>query len=703
MMESEKITMFRTNADKTEIIEQLPKTVTSQVYDSDNEQFLHETITAINAHTKEESDKKHIEVVSSVPNDLTDSGIFFQVDGSSPDVPSTITVDVLNENVLAVAEKLEQKVWYFPTVASMKNARMLKNGNVVITSGFYNENDGGGATYKVGSSTADGYFTHALGNGLTATLIIEYDTVNFRQIGARSEQDVNFVKFDNKVFLLAYLNYLNNSIVATRIKLYIPSGVWCFSETHLYRPRGYHIFGDKSFIHKGETISGTIITAKQNNQRYVWKCGGKENPSSSTTVVRNTNIIIDDLTFSTASFNSNGLQTIYSVQNSALYVDQLKFGYIGKLNFAYISGTGLIITTSWEMYWDILNFRNIDNHSKPCVLFDDLTDSTGNISALEFAGFMFEACNGDYIKVVKGAVFGNSKIKSIQIEANFFDTTTGNAVTTGTATNGIEYTQRNAVLKLEQLNNLHIDSIVIEKLGRFVHSADSKTYIIDRVIDTGQSDGVLNLVINSIQFIENSKDIIILNSDNSNSNQWRKAIVINDVLSYANSDHDFIPKFEVKNFPTLVVKNVVKNGYFGGNLAEYGIAPLTLPLYKYAYARADGGRITTDNGATNALKLCVKSYSNIGKRVATIPTLNGHGFKIRAKIPNEVTARITFLSTISGSSAYRTVSVIGTGSFEWYDTLPNTSVFDDDVVINIQDEDGIGIVFDCIRYEKVQE
>ena len=108
MMESEKITFYRTNEDKTKVIEQLPKTVTSQVYDSVNEQFLHETITEITDHNKNDTDKKHIEVVSSVPNDFAETGILMMVDGSSPDVPSMVTVDVLNENVLSVAEQLEE-------------------------------------------------------------------------------------------------------------------------------------------------------------------------------------------------------------------------------------------------------------------------------------------------------------------------------------------------------------------------------------------------------------------------------------------------------------------------------------------------------------------------------------------------------------------------------------------------------------------
>ena len=107
-MTSEKITFYRSNEDKTELIEQLPKTVASQVYDSDNEQFLHETLIELTDHNKNDTDKKHIKVASSVPTDLSETGILFKVDGSQSDVPGMVTVDTLNENVLAVAEQLEQ-------------------------------------------------------------------------------------------------------------------------------------------------------------------------------------------------------------------------------------------------------------------------------------------------------------------------------------------------------------------------------------------------------------------------------------------------------------------------------------------------------------------------------------------------------------------------------------------------------------------
>ena len=46
-MPAERITLHRTNVDKTEVIEQYPKTITSQVYDFDNDKFLNETLNEV--------------------------------------------------------------------------------------------------------------------------------------------------------------------------------------------------------------------------------------------------------------------------------------------------------------------------------------------------------------------------------------------------------------------------------------------------------------------------------------------------------------------------------------------------------------------------------------------------------------------------------------------------------------------------------
>ncbi len=66
----------------------------------------------------------------------------------------------------------------------------LAEGDIITTLGFYEENDGGGASFTVESAvtSADGYFEHAIGEtGLKAVMIIEDGTVNIDQLGAKGD------------------------------------------------------------------------------------------------------------------------------------------------------------------------------------------------------------------------------------------------------------------------------------------------------------------------------------------------------------------------------------------------------------------------------------------------------------------------------------------------------------------------------------
>lgn len=67
-MVSEKITMYRTNEAKTEVIEQLPKTVTTQVYDGSNNQFLDKTMSQFNQKLVENTNNIRIDITNSPYN-----------------------------------------------------------------------------------------------------------------------------------------------------------------------------------------------------------------------------------------------------------------------------------------------------------------------------------------------------------------------------------------------------------------------------------------------------------------------------------------------------------------------------------------------------------------------------------------------------------------------------------------------------------
>ena len=82
-------------------------------------------------------------------------------------------IDSINETLSVVNEQLDNKMYYFNTVADMKKCKNnVKVGSSIITLGFHDINDGGGATYQVlDSLTSNECNIIALDNGLFAKMI----------------------------------------------------------------------------------------------------------------------------------------------------------------------------------------------------------------------------------------------------------------------------------------------------------------------------------------------------------------------------------------------------------------------------------------------------------------------------------------------------------------------------------------------------
>lgn len=98
-----------------------------------------------------------------------------------------------DRDILEINRKLNTKVRYFDTVANMKSATDLKAGDMVVTKGYYEPNDGGGATYYVReqqnneNQNQDGGVIHLLENELVSEMIVDKDTINVKQFGAKGD------------------------------------------------------------------------------------------------------------------------------------------------------------------------------------------------------------------------------------------------------------------------------------------------------------------------------------------------------------------------------------------------------------------------------------------------------------------------------------------------------------------------------------
>ena len=84
----------------------------------------------------------------------------------------------------SVQLKLNKKPYYYNSIADMKADTKLKVGDMAITLGYYEANDGGRSEYRIisGVYTDDGGIYHKLNNNLYAELIIK-DAITFKQFG----------------------------------------------------------------------------------------------------------------------------------------------------------------------------------------------------------------------------------------------------------------------------------------------------------------------------------------------------------------------------------------------------------------------------------------------------------------------------------------------------------------------------------------
>ena len=86
----------------------------------------------------------------------------------------------------SVQLKLNKKPYYYNSVADMKADTKLKVGDMVVTLGYYEINDGGAATYKITDTESETDYQEELESGLFATLVVK-DYVTPEMFGAKGD------------------------------------------------------------------------------------------------------------------------------------------------------------------------------------------------------------------------------------------------------------------------------------------------------------------------------------------------------------------------------------------------------------------------------------------------------------------------------------------------------------------------------------
>lgn len=320
---------------------------------------------------------------------------------------------------LCIGGVVDNAVSTVADISSMKSATNLVSGMVAKTLGYYSVNDGGGASYVIvddNTLTDDGGYIHELSNGLFAVMLIENDTINFKQLGAKRYNEDN--TFDNKAIMDKYIAICN--LLNKRLKLIIPGGKWCFSATLINRPKGVWIEGDKSWAYDG--MYGSAILPLNDNQQYIWKLGGLADYTDYDTSISVSQMVrnayIDGIWFTTM----NGADdTRYSVSQGTFIIDRCDFCVFDNIYLWKIKGNGLVITSSWELDFGILSIRQHSNPETYSILFDrtkPIGNVSCNISALTIEKLYFER-NDNYIKSMPGSGFSHNHIGYINAEVKF--------------------------------------------------------------------------------------------------------------------------------------------------------------------------------------------------------------------------------------------------------------------------------------------
>lgn len=541
----------------------------------------------------------------------------------------------------------------FNSVSDMKSSNNLIVGSTAKTLGFYNINDGGNAIYKIvddSSLNVDNMFVHLLDNGLKAQLLIENNTINILQLGAR-KQDKQNNKYDIKPYIERYLLYLDNFDFI--IKLYIPAGLYNTSPIEIVRPKGFYIYGDKGLFNAYPTK--TTITAIS-NQTHVIKIGNYERSTTSGYIsgitISSGNFIYDE---SIKNFVCN---SAHEIENKALIIKNCSFINSDLLNFEYIEGYAMSVDTSWELYFDVLNFENIDCFNKSCLLFDTTNQDipNSNISDIAFNYLRFERLTGDCIKfnsnnLASGLKFGTINVEPSQCIISNYDYQFING------DNDIE--RYFAVINCAGSCDFVVDDIQLSNVLYRYFMVNNKKYSLGSVINSSADNCLISCGIGSITIGNSNLGVNIINNIGF-YNHLRTNVIIDKVINRT-------------IYSAICNVNEFGNIKINSSINKFSKSESVLSNFKSFInnlkrdSLQERGIINYDKDSIT--KLVIKNnneFTSTGKNFIEY-ILSNEKLQIIAKIPNGETLQVRVQSTDGTFTLIAMASLVGTGNYKLYE------------------------------------
>lgn len=551
--------------------------------------------------------------------------------------------------------------WTFDTVSDMQNATNLIDGSYATTLGFYSVGDGGGSTYLIKDATGittNGMDKIAIGGDLYADLVLpDNDTINIRQLGAKSYEDNSGVMFDCHDYINRFVSIKHDA--GKTLTLYIPTGRWATTPL-LINESSLKIIGNEAFL-DNESLS-SVITPYQDNQSYVLKFGGfSDFGVTSTDATRG--ISVKNIVFSARY--SDDTSEWYHVENGLLCLDFCLYSFFDNIFFQKFDGQGLYMRSCWEIYFGTLNFRTKTNPDYPCILFDNIgAFITGaNLSALDFNNLMFEGIDGTMIKSKENSSFTHSNFNNINIE-----------YTTGTTdSHRSEMTQNEDVSGYHEMAMFDgkAEYVTFNNINFYMQhdyklTFDSDVYYLSALFRnsqenlTGATVFLQNITVNSIIF-KTFADCHTKVALNRNSNASTSGLAIGNLVYPVRSP---INMFNFEYGAKVHVANLVN-----GDAPAYPFTPFSDCTTFYN----NRGVLVSDANAQNKYGLVYKKPS-IGINSQNMNTEDGRfvypynntdtvKIRVRLKAENGVSYKLIMRGTFNGASKDYSIEGTGTGNY----------------------------------------
>lgn len=266
---------------------------------------------------------------------------------------------------------IKQKIYHFENIETMKNNVVLKEGDVVQTLGYYEENDGGSAKYKIvndSSLTDDGGSVHDLSNGLKAKLVIE-GNLNVKQFGAKGDGTA-----DDTIAIQNAINFASKGD-----NIYFPNGNYLAHS--LVITKRLNLIGQSSTTIVAGV--GTTITFNGEETSYLFNIYGTKDVRLVGSSIKNIN------------FNGNMLKA-----TSLVSVKYAQFFNFTECSFNNVNGSALQFACAFEsgIYKSV--FRRCGNETNGVVDFLNYTDSvlSNNTNNFHIENCTFGYNSGNWIK-----------------------------------------------------------------------------------------------------------------------------------------------------------------------------------------------------------------------------------------------------------------------------------------------------------------